>query len=124
MKNALHKQEENQSFQYGFTDIVLCGLVIHIADARMNEYGERLLFPFVGAPENHSAMSLMKSAVKLEVGLQWLMNCIILVLSLSVVSHSAAIQSWLLETCCKVGGIFGSSYDIGITYLRLTVGMC
>ena len=67
----------------GFIDIVLCGLVIHIADARMNEYGERVLFPFVGAPENHSAMSLMKSAVKLEVGLlQWLMNCIILVLSL------------------------------------------
>ena len=83
MKNALHKQEENQSFQHGFMDIVLCGLVIHIADARMNEYGERVLFPFVGAPENHSAMSLMKSAVKLEVGLlQWLMNCIILVLSL------------------------------------------
>ena len=39
-------------------DIVLCGLVIHIADARMNEYGERVLLPFVGAPENHSAMSL------------------------------------------------------------------
>ena len=58
MKNALHKQEENQSFQHGFMDIVLCGLVIHIADARMNEYGERVLFPFVGAQENHSAMSL------------------------------------------------------------------
>ena len=58
----------------------------------LHEYGERALFPFGGAPEIHSAMSpLMKSATKLELGLQWLVDELYHFVSL--VSHSAAVQS-------------------------------
>ena len=72
------------------------------------------MFPFGGAPEIHSAMSLTKSALKLEVGLQWLMNCVILLVSLSFLILQPSNHDFL-KLAAKLG-IMGNSCDVGITY--------